>query len=133
MEIVHSYHHFISGKGFFLPKKKNSQVTKRKKQIQASVLTSSTEEETPTDVVSTLPVLSAPVGELFFPDYSVQELPDSMTSPVSVTVYHDQPWSMWIKCSISYTDKGSINVNIALLAHIKDLQDQLDKQKPKCF
>ena len=45
--------------------------------MQASAVTSFTEEDTPADVVPTLPVLLASVGEPYFSDYTVHELPHS--------------------------------------------------------
>ena len=96
----------LGKKVFFSPKKKNSPraqraskrknlfffspVVRAKKHMSASAMTSSTEEDTAadvlvsppargktTDVLPTLPVLSAPIGEPYFSDYSVYELPDS--------------------------------------------------------
>ena len=99
------------------------------------------------DVLPTLPILSAPVGEPYFSDYSVHELPDSGDqSSVSHSVSSFGMTSRGASGSSapcpedSHTDEGSIIVNTALLARIealqaanKRLQDQLDKQKPKCF
>ena len=96
--------------------------------MQTSVLTSST-EETPTNVVPTLPVLSAPVGEPYFLDYSVHELPNSGDqSSVSHGVSRLGTTSRGASGSSapfhedSHTDEGSIIVNTALLARIEALQ-----------
>ena len=94
------------------------------------------------DVLPTLPILSAPVGEPYFSDYSVHELPDSGDqSSVSHSVSSFGMTSRGASGSSapcpedSHTDEGSIIVNTALLARIealqaanKRLQDQLDSK-----
>ena len=144
------------GKKFASPKKKNSargqRAAKRKNLFVSPVLsteakkhaatTSTTDDEsvtTPGDIVPLLPVLSTPVGEPCFSDYSVHELMDA-SDQSSIDQHSTSSVSQDVSGASQANNGSEIIVNTALLAHIeylqvtnKRLQDNLDKQMPKHF
>ena len=93
--------------------------------MRASAVTSCTEKDIPADVVPTLPVLSASVGEPYFSDYTVHELPDSgdqSSVSYSVSSFGTTSHGASSTCAVcpedSQTDEQTIIVNTALLARI---------------
>ena len=111
--------------------------TKSKKHAAAVGTTDDEDDSSITDIMPPPPVLSTPVGEPYFSDYSVHELIDnsdqsSIDHPSTSSVSQD------ISGASQAHEESEIIVSTALLARIKylqltnkRLQDDLDKQKPK--
>jgi len=144
------------GKKFASPKRKDSargqHAAKHKNLFVSPVLstevkkhaatTSTTDDEsatTPGDIVPLLPVLSTPVGEPCFSDYSVHELMDA-SDQSSIDQHSTSSVSQDVFGTSQANNGSEIIVNTALLARIeclqvtnKCLQDNFDKQMSTHF